>query len=364
MLIEKKAYGVCVLINHLDSFIATKRFLEAYRYSLQNNHHMPLYFIDEAQKINARFGKVLQNPNSKLIATTGLGTNHAKLKLTDFIGEVKEPGSMSTTGNSRLIISAIDAYFGTDSKLIDFTLNGAGALAHLSVARALIHVVDQYRDLPHNVIHYFSSTGFDNFSSIASYFKKNQHSYFTTGIDHCLVFKRISSEASFDITVYNVDESNRLDYDYLKAFEELAAAAGIIVNVNFKPTPFIVGLTMPTVVIEDEPKSEKFNQQGFESKVALITEFVISDAVSIKSKKLIEVLAEKTKPSEFISEYKQTLATSSRTPYNLQVDSHFTRDFEQVKLNLQSNLLASSRSLSATSTRSQGWSFTRARPSP
>lgn len=127
----------------------------------------------------------------------------------------------------------------------------------MSLARSLAHVVDQYGELPNNVINYFSGTSFDDFSSVAHYFKKNPHSYFTAGIEQVLVFKRITSDSHFDVSVYNVDESNRLDYDYLTKFEEIAKANGITVTLNFKNIPYIIGIGAPTVVFSDEAKADK-----------------------------------------------------------------------------------------------------------
>ena len=147
----------------------------------------------------------------------------------------------------------------------------------------MVYVIDQYRDLPNNIIHYMSGTGFEGFTSVANYFKKNAHSYFTAGIEYCFVLKRISSDPHFDITVYNFDERNRLHFDYLKNLEEIAASAGMKVEINFVREPYIQGVVAPTVVIDDFPTSNKFTLEGLEAKIAVLNEFVIADAIGITS---------------------------------------------------------------------------------
>lgn len=196
-------------------------------------------------------------------------------------------------------------------------------------------MVDQYKEAPHNVFHYFTGSSFDDFSSVASYFKKNQHSYFTSGIEHCVVFKRITSDAHIDITVYNLDEANRLDYEFLKALEEFASQARIAVHIEYSPEPFIPGITLPTVVIDDVPRSDAFDLEGFKAKVGVLSEFFVSDTINIKSKvaaadqKLTEVVNEKLRPAEFIQERYAYLAKTARAPYHLTQDSEFLLDFEQ-----------------------------------
>lgn len=91
-LLEKKAYGVCVILQNIDGFVASKKWMEAYRFScrlfshlVENNHHMPLYFLDERNTSSSRFASLDSDSNLKLIAGTSLGTSHSKLKLVDFV---------------------------------------------------------------------------------------------------------------------------------------------------------------------------------------------------------------------------------------------------------------------------------------
>lgn len=191
---------------------------------------------------------------------------------------------MTSGGHSRLLISGFDSYFITGNRPVDATLTSTGHIAHLSIARSLIHVVDQYKEVANNVVHYFTGSSFDDFSSISGFFKKNQHSYFTAGIEHCIVFKRITSDPHIDITVYNLDEANRLDYEYLKQLEEIASASRISVHIEYRAETYIPGIVAPTIVIEDSPRSDHFNQEDFQAKVAVLSEFFVSDSINIKSK--------------------------------------------------------------------------------
>lgn len=198
-----------------------------------------------------------------------------------------------------------------------------------------MHVVDQYKEAPHNVFHYFTGSSFDGFSSVANYFKKNQHSYFTSGIEHCVVFKRVTSDSHIDITIYNLDEANRLDYEYLRALEDFASQARIAVHIEYSPESYIQGINVPTIVIDDVPRSDAFDLEAFKTKIGVLSEFFISDVINIKSKvlvanqKLTEVVAEKLRPAEFIQERFAYLSKTPRAPYHLAQDSEFLQDFEQ-----------------------------------
>lgn len=125
-------------------------------------------------------------------------------------------------------------------------------MAHLSLARSLKFAADQYGDIEHNVVHYLAATSFDSFSSVAHYFKKNQHSYFTSGIEVCMVLKRLTSDSHLDLTVHNVDESNALNFEFINELLSSAKLAGIVVKVSYKAEPFIPGIVVPTVVFDDK----------------------------------------------------------------------------------------------------------------
>jgi len=250
-------------------------------------------------------------------------------------GEVREVNNLAPTGQTRLLVSGFDGYFLSGSRPFDFSSTGAAHLAHLAIARSLVHVVDQYKEAPRNVFHYFTGSAFDGFSSVANYFKKNPHSYFTSGIEHCVVFKRITSDSHIDITIHNLDEANSLDYEYLKTLEDFAAQARITVHLQYSAEPFIPGIAVPTIVIDDVPRGDGFDLEGFKAKVAVLTEFFVSDVISIKSKvpaadqKLIEVVNEKLRPAEFIQERFAYLSKTPRAPYHVAQDSEFLQDFEQ-----------------------------------
>jgi hypothetical protein len=166
-------------------------------------------------------------------------------------GEVKREKSSSAQGKNRLLVSGYDSYTITGSKLIDFSQNGAGLLAHLSIARSLKFAADQYGDVENNMIHYLAATSFNEFSSVAHYFKKNQHSYFTAGIELCIVFRRLTSDSHLDITVHNLDESSSVDFDFLDGLIAAAKHGGMSVNVAYAAEPFIAGIVAPTVVVSD-----------------------------------------------------------------------------------------------------------------
>lgn len=156
----------------------------------------------------------------------------------------------------RLIISGYDSFYGSGSKIIDFTQNGASHLVHASLARSLAYVQDQYQDLQNNVVHYFSATSFDKFSSVANYFKKNQHTYYISGLEVALILKRVTSEPNLHITVYNSIEDQHKNLEFLQDLLAVAKAHGIDVRVSTNPDPYVANLLVPTLVIEDESAAQ------------------------------------------------------------------------------------------------------------
>lgn len=164
--------------------------------------------------------------------------------------------SSTLDSRKRLLISGYDSFYGSGSKIIDFSQNGACHLVHASVARSLAYVQDQYQDLANNVVHYFSATSFDKFSSVANYFKKNQHTYYISGLEVALILKRITSEPILHVTVYNSIEDKHKDLDFVKELVATGKARGIVVKVVGNPEPYITGLVVPTLVIEDESPAQ------------------------------------------------------------------------------------------------------------
>lgn len=85
VLLDKKAYGIAVVVNDLQTFSPSKEWTEAYQYTILANHFTPFYFLDNSNKTVTNLHEMLQSPDSKLIADFGLGATHSKIKLVDFV---------------------------------------------------------------------------------------------------------------------------------------------------------------------------------------------------------------------------------------------------------------------------------------
>lgn len=84
-LLDKKAYGIAVIVNEVDTFVPSKTWTEAYQYTLEANHFTPFYFLDNTNQTITKLDEMLRSPDSKLISDSGMGTTHSKLKLVDFV---------------------------------------------------------------------------------------------------------------------------------------------------------------------------------------------------------------------------------------------------------------------------------------
>lgn len=60
--------------------------MQVYRYQpVKFSQNTPIYFIDEAANNPAVLKNLKSSSNLKLIASSGLGSTHTKLKLVDFM---------------------------------------------------------------------------------------------------------------------------------------------------------------------------------------------------------------------------------------------------------------------------------------
>ena len=83
----------------------------------------------------------------------------------------------------------MDTLFGNTESSENFTQEGAGLLASLSISRTLSHFIKQFKEPVHNLIYYFCGTGFDNYASFTNFLGNNENTHFTTGLKQVNFFE-------------------------------------------------------------------------------------------------------------------------------------------------------------------------------
>jgi len=191
-----------------------------------------------------------------------------------------------------MLVSGIDSFYGSSEANWNFPETGAGLLAHMTINRGLFYLTQQYRDFRHNLMNYFSCSKFDNFSSLDNFFKKNDHSHFTTGIDQVVILKRLTSSSRLRVVVHNVKEDDSLQFTYLDELTRISAKYGIETNIEFNQNTYFQQFTAPTIVIEDDYEQGGFELEGLVPKVNLLVDFFISKIYNIYSdvKKILKFL--------------------------------------------------------------------------
>lgn len=211
------------------------------------------------------------------------------MKMTDIIGELRPKGAQPMS--STMLVSGLDSLFLSTEGVYNFAESGAGALAHASVHRSLYYLTLQYPEFSHNLMSYFSKTRYSDFLSVDLFFKKNDHSHFTSGISEIVVLKTLSSTSrNLRCVVYNVDEANQLEFTYLDSLRVSAQEKGLNLVVEFKSSTFFQQFSGPTVVIEDLPAlSKEASQTQLQTKIEVLTSFFISQVYGVSSKVILSI---------------------------------------------------------------------------
>lgn len=260
--------------------------------------------------------------------------------------------------DSTLLVSGFDSVYGSTELNINFPQTGAGFLAHTAISRGLYYLTQQYRDFRHNIMSYYSTTGFSQHASLDYFFKKNDHSHFTTGIDKIVVLNRLTASKDLTIKVYNVasqEEGQEIEQiEFITTLQDVGKKYGFKVVSTTSPQAYFRDFKNPTFVIEDEYNGQEFDLESFQNKIAFLQEVFVSETFNVESnvsiftlfflKKLLdfrpdqnqqfnEMLKSQIKSEDFISSLYQTLTTTQRNPLRLTPESITHKDLKSVSLN-------------------------------
>lgn len=239
---------------------------------MNNKPHCPVVFVSESNQQNAIFNQIKSSgkENIQIIVNDKLSKGNSKNMLQDVIGEIRFPDS-NRAMDSTLLVSGFDSYYGSTELSINFPETGAGFLTHVAITRGLFYLSQQYRDFRHNLMSYFSSTRFKNYTSLDFFFKKNDHSHFTTGIEKIVVFNKLNGSKSLTIKVYNVaskgGESAAEELEFIQNLQTIGKRHGISLNVSTSPNTYFKDFKNPTFVIDDAYDGKNFSISDLSSKI-------------------------------------------------------------------------------------------------
>lgn len=202
----------------------------------------------------------------QIIVGDKLSKGNNKSRFQDIVGEIRYPDS-NRAMDSTLLVSGFDSVYGSTELNINFPQTGAGFLAHTAISRGLYYLTQQYRDFRHNIMSYYSTTGFSQHASLDYFFKKNDHSHFTTGIDKIVVLNRLTASKDLTIKVYNVasqEEGQETEQiEFITTLQNVGKKYGFKVVSTTSPQAYFRDFKNPTFVIEDEYNGQEFDLERF-----------------------------------------------------------------------------------------------------
>jgi hypothetical protein len=186
-ILNGKVYGMVVVTPSNKSVILPKDWIENYNYLSEKSPLYPVYFVDTSSDIETVINQLeteKRRSHIKLITTDVQSKLSPKATTVDFIGELKKDfaSNYQYIRSSTILLSAMDTLTVNTDTTENFTQEGSGLLAGLSISRTLSHFIKQFKEPVHNLIYYFCGTGFDNYVSFTNFLGNNENTHFTTGL--------------------------------------------------------------------------------------------------------------------------------------------------------------------------------------
>ena len=135
-----------------------------------------------------------------------------------------------------------------------------------------------------NIVNYVTFTGHNNYNGFSEYYKANQHSHFTSGVNKILVLKTLSSTPRLKIKIHNIEEKDQFNHQILETLVNLGERRGIPVTFSFESDQFFDKVLTPTLVVDDELKDTNLDINLIINKIELLQEFTIGVAYNLQSK--------------------------------------------------------------------------------
>lgn len=179
-------YGIAIMKPENPNTVLSNTWIESYEYLLQKSPNYPVYFVPETEEVKeviSQLEKESRRTHIKFITNDFLGKYATKIRVNDFIGELKKDFSVNYqyVRSSTILLAGMDNLFMNTEATNHFPKDGSGLVAQLTIARSFSHLIKQFNQPMHNLIYYFCGTKFDNFASFSHFLGNNENTHFVNG---------------------------------------------------------------------------------------------------------------------------------------------------------------------------------------
>ena len=181
-----KVYGLVVITPKNSEFNYSSEWIATYNYLSEKSPNYGVYFLEHDEHIENIIRQLeteKRRSHIKFIATDSMSKVSPKIRISDFVGEVKKDFSANYqfVRSSTILLTGMDTLFGNTETSENFVSQGSGLLVQISIARMLSHFIKQFKEPVQNLIYYFCGTKFDNYVSFSNFLGNNENTHFTTG---------------------------------------------------------------------------------------------------------------------------------------------------------------------------------------